>query len=47
MREVVMQTAEPDSTQEANKRMVRIFNSTYWKADLEYVFANNNKLNAE
>ena len=34
MREVVMQTAEPASTREANEGMVKTLDSIYAKADL-------------
>ena len=37
MREVLMQTVEPDSTREDTKKMVKILDSTYEKADLEQV----------
>ena len=37
MREVVMQTSEPASTQEDTKRMVSILDSTYAKSDLKQV----------
>ena len=47
MHEVVMQTAEPDSTREATERIMKILDSTYAKADLENIVANNNHLNAE
>ena len=46
MREVVMQTAEPASTQKATERMVKILNSTYTKKYLEQVI-NDSQLNAE
>ena len=42
---VMMQIAEPTSTKEATKRMVKILNSTYAKADLEHV-VNTSQLNA-
>ena len=40
MCKVVIQTAQPASTREANERLVNILDSTYAKADLEQV-ANN------
>ena len=46
MNEVVIQTAEPDSTQEATERMFKIFESTYAKADLNQVSDNVTQLNA-
>ena len=47
MREVVMQTAEPDSTREATEQMVKIIDSTYAKADFKQVVDNTSQLNAE
>ena len=47
MRKVVMQTAEPDSTREATGLMVKIFNSTYAKADLKQVVDNSTQQNFE
>ena len=44
MREVVMQNAEPDSTQEATEQMVKILDSTYSNVDLEQV-VNASQLN--
>ena len=46
MREVVMQTEEPDSTWESTEIMVKILDSTYTRADLEQV-VNASHLNAE
>ena len=45
MFEVAIQTAEPDSTREANERLVKILDSTYAKADLEQLVANSTQLN--
>ena len=45
--EVVMQTAEPDSTQEATERMVKTLDSTYTKAELKQVANNKIQLNDE
>ena len=45
--EVVMQTTEPASTQEATERMVKILDITYTKAELEHVVSNASQLNAE
>ena len=47
MREVVMQNAEPDSTLEANERMVKILDSTYAKSDLKQVADNATQMNDE
>ena len=47
MHEVVMQTVEPDSTREDTERMVKIFESTYAKAELKYVADNATHLNSE
>ena len=47
MREVVMQTVEPDSIREDTEKMVKILNSTYAKADLKQVFNNATQMNAE
>ena len=47
MREVVMQTAEPASTQEDTERILKILDITYAKGYLEQVFANSIQLNAE
>ena len=47
MRKVVMQTSEPASTWEATKRMMKILDSTYAKADLKGVVDNNIQMNAE
>ena len=46
MREVVMQTTEPASTQESTEKMVKILERTYEKADLKQV-VNNRQLNYE
>ena len=46
MREVVMQTAKPVSAREATETMVKIFDNTYAKADLEQV-VNSSHLNAK
>ena len=46
MREVVMQTPEPDSIQEATEQTVKILDSTYEKTDLEQV-VNTSQLNSE
>ena len=42
-----MQTAEPASTRENTKRIMKILDSTYMKADLEQLVANTSQLNAE
>ena len=47
MCEVVMQNAEPDSTQEATEIMVKNIDSTYAKADVNQVANNVTQLNAE
>ena len=47
MCEVVIQTAEPASTQEATEKMLKILDSTYAKADLEQVATNASHMNAE
>ena len=46
MCEVVMQTADPYSTQEATEPMVKIIYSIYVKAELEQVANNTTQLNA-
>ena len=46
MREVVMQTSEPDSNREATEIMVKILDSTYAKADLEQL-VKASQMNAE
>ena len=46
MCEVVMQTAEPASTQESTDQMVKVLYSTYGKAYLEQV-VNTSQMNAE
>ena len=46
MRELVMQTAEPVSTREATKRLVKILDITYSEASLEHVAANTTHMNA-
>ena len=47
MHEVVMQTEEPDSTQEATEKMVKILDITYVKVDLKQVYNNATQLNSE
>ena len=47
MPELVMQTAEPDSTQESIQLMIKILDSTYVKADLKQVANNTSQMNAE
>ena len=47
MREVVMQTAEPASTEEATEKMVKTLDSTYVKAYLKQVANNTTQMNAE
>ena len=47
MNEVVMQTAEPDSTGEATERLVKKLDSNYAKADLKQVYANATQLNSD
>ena len=47
MRQIVMQTAEPDSTQEATEIMVKIIYITYVKADLNQVADNATHLNSK
>ena len=47
MSEVVMQTAEPDSTREATERMVKILDSIYVKADLSKVADNKTQMKDE
>ena len=47
MREVVMQTAELDSTREATERLVKITDSTYAKENLNQLSNNATQLNAE
>ena len=47
MREVVMHTAEPASTQEDTERMVKILNSIYEKSYLKQVVNNASQLNFE
>ena len=47
MCEVVMQTIEPVSTREANERSVKILNSNYVNASLNYVADNSTQLNSE
>ena len=42
-----MQTAEPASTREATKRMVKIFDITYMKENLKHVTDNATQLNYE
>ena len=46
MGEVVMQTEEPDSTQESTERMIKILDSTYAKVCLEQV-VNASQMNSE
>ena len=45
--EVVMQTAEQDSTWESTERMVKFLDSNYAKADLEQVVSNARNMNSE
>ena len=45
--EVVIQTSEPSSTQEANEIMVKFLDITYAKIDLNQVAENSTQLNAE
>ena len=47
IREVVMHTAEPDSTREATEKMVKILDSTYEKACLKQVADNSTQMNSE
>ena len=47
MWEVVMQTAEPDTTIEATERLVKILDSTYVKANLKQVADNATHMNDE
>ena len=47
MREVVMQTAEPDSTWEATERKVKIIYSTYAEESLKQVVNKAIQMNAE
>ena len=47
MREVVIQTAEPDSTREANEKFVKILSSTYVKAELTQLANNRTNMNDE
>ena len=47
MHEVVMHTVEPVYTREGTKRLVKIFDSAYTKADLEQLTANATQLNTE
>ena len=47
MHNVVIHTAEPVSTREATDGLVKIFYSTYEKADLEQVAANATRMNNE
>ena len=47
MREVVIHTAEPVSTREANERLVKILYSTYFRVDLKKVTDNATQINAE
>ena len=47
MREVVMQTVEPASKQEATEQMVNILNITYVKADLNQIDDCETHMNAE
>ena len=47
MREVCIQTTEPDATQEATEGMVKTLNSTYAKADINQVADKETQLNSE
>ena len=47
MREVVMQTADPASTQEATELMLKILDSNYVKAEFKQTVNNDSQLNAE
>ena len=47
MRKVVIHTVEPVYTREGTKRLVKIFDSAYTKADLEQLTANETQLNTE
>ena len=47
MHEVVMWTAEPDSTREATEILVKIIDINYVKADLKQVADNATQLNSE
>ena len=47
IREVVMQAAEPVSSREATNRLLKILDSIYEKADIEYVAANATHLEYE
>ena len=47
MREVVMHTAEPDSTIEATELIDKILYSTYVRAELNQVSNNSTQMNAE
>ena len=47
MCKVVIQTAEPSSTREANEQIVKVLGSTYAKLDLNQVANNTTHLNAE
>ena len=47
MREVVVHTIEPASTQEATEQMVKNLDSTYEESDLKQVADNATQLNAE
>ena len=44
---VVIQTSEPDSTREATEILLKIFKSTYAKADLKQVANNATQMKAE
>ena len=46
MRKVVIQTAEPASTQEATEQMVKILDSNYGKLDLKQAANNTTHMNA-
>ena len=46
MHEVVMKTAEPDSTRESTDRMVKILDITYANAELEQAVSESRHLNS-
>ena len=47
MCEVIVQNVEPSSTRKATKRMIKILDITYVKAELKQVVDNATQLNAE
>ena len=47
MREVIMQTEEPDSTREATEIFVKILDNTYEKSYLNQLAANTTRMNDE